>query len=453
MSALDGKSRISIMDAIRNWRRDKTTVIITHDVTQIPDNDFVYILHNGTVLMGGTRRELDARGELAPFLHLHTDQGEIMGQVIIDDYNYEIIHPPPYSTLSTSLNIPFETMTRLNRTNNKFPGSPIELPDYHQKVQVQEPRTPIKKRGGNSTTTSLFGRIHNSIWKVDSFKQGKNYRNGTLLRILGTVWPVLSPQEKLLVFVGATAALCHAVSTPLFSYALAKLLSTFSTPDKSEESITQWSIRVLMLAVGNGFCSYTMHYLLDSIGQTWVDRLRIRALSRILEQPREWFNKEQNSVSRIMEDLEKNAEEMRNLAGKFAGYAFVASVMITTGVIWSFLGCWQLTLVGLVILPCMYGITRGFAWVSDVWEERCNEAAENTGQVLIEAVTNVQTVKILRLDRYFCNKYSTAAREAMKFGLRRSMFAGVGFGLADSAILFALGTFIRNYPFWKVPTN
>ncbi|UZP44876.1 hypothetical protein NXS19_012688 [Fusarium pseudograminearum] len=45
-SGLDQVSRTLIMDAIRAWRRGKTTIIITHDVAQIDDNDFVYVMDN-----------------------------------------------------------------------------------------------------------------------------------------------------------------------------------------------------------------------------------------------------------------------------------------------------------------------------------------------------------------------------------------------------------------------
>lgn len=52
-SGLDHISRVLIMEAIRKWRRGKTTIIITHEVTQIQDQDFVYVLDEGRVAQEG----------------------------------------------------------------------------------------------------------------------------------------------------------------------------------------------------------------------------------------------------------------------------------------------------------------------------------------------------------------------------------------------------------------
>jgi ATP-binding cassette subfamily B (MDR/TAP) protein 1 len=44
-------TRFLIMTAIRRWRRNKTTIVITHELgwDMIEKEDYVYILHNGRV--------------------------------------------------------------------------------------------------------------------------------------------------------------------------------------------------------------------------------------------------------------------------------------------------------------------------------------------------------------------------------------------------------------------
>jgi ATP-binding cassette subfamily B (MDR/TAP) protein 1 len=58
-SALDETSRKRVMKAVRSWRRDKTTIIITHDITQIEPSDFVYVMENGCVVEVGYRSALE----------------------------------------------------------------------------------------------------------------------------------------------------------------------------------------------------------------------------------------------------------------------------------------------------------------------------------------------------------------------------------------------------------
>lgn len=57
-SALDLANKALVWEAIRYWRKGKTTIVITHDEQWIRDEDFVYILRNGGVVEEGFRKML-----------------------------------------------------------------------------------------------------------------------------------------------------------------------------------------------------------------------------------------------------------------------------------------------------------------------------------------------------------------------------------------------------------
>jgi len=58
-SALDYISRGLMMDAIRQWRRGKTTIVITHDISQILPDDYLYLMEHGKLVQEGYRRHLE----------------------------------------------------------------------------------------------------------------------------------------------------------------------------------------------------------------------------------------------------------------------------------------------------------------------------------------------------------------------------------------------------------
>ncbi|KAH7926936.1 hypothetical protein BV22DRAFT_1194028 [Leucogyrophana mollusca] len=58
-SALDPPTRALIMAAIRRWRRNKTTIVITHDLAPIEADDFVYVMKAGEVVEQGFRADLE----------------------------------------------------------------------------------------------------------------------------------------------------------------------------------------------------------------------------------------------------------------------------------------------------------------------------------------------------------------------------------------------------------
>lgn len=61
-SALDPTSRLLVFEAIKRWRQDKTTIVITHDLSQISGEDFVYVLKDGEIGEQGYRYDLEVSG-------------------------------------------------------------------------------------------------------------------------------------------------------------------------------------------------------------------------------------------------------------------------------------------------------------------------------------------------------------------------------------------------------
>jgi ATP-binding cassette, subfamily B (MDR/TAP), member 1 len=82
-SALDATSRILVFEAIKRWRRNKTTIVITHDLSQILPTDFVYVLKNGMVAEGGYRADLEIGG--GEFQQLAMTQAEAGGFAVKDE--------------------------------------------------------------------------------------------------------------------------------------------------------------------------------------------------------------------------------------------------------------------------------------------------------------------------------------------------------------------------------
>ncbi|KAJ6597005.1 P-loop containing nucleoside triphosphate hydrolase protein [Mycena vulgaris] len=84
-SALDPTSRILVFEAIKRWRKNKTTIVITHDLSQIGSSDFVYVLKEGWVVEQGYRYDLEtAAGE---FSSMMASQGATGGYLPTKDIN------------------------------------------------------------------------------------------------------------------------------------------------------------------------------------------------------------------------------------------------------------------------------------------------------------------------------------------------------------------------------
>lgn len=454
------------MDAIHTWRRGKTTIIITHDIAQIEPEDFVYVLEKGKVVEDGYRSDLECKpGPFQAFVKAFDTKERGRKQSLIPELEPDYGSEDDMSTGDCmekgSFGIPtncfgsstadLESFPEDKKTRRKREVSFLPLVGL-ETVNLPGTKIRVKRRSNQRINGNRFrsdnvpsppaADIGDIVPATPKRRPVRSFESKeiTLRQILATTWPSLNLESRFFLVTGFTAAFLHAAATPAFSFALAQLLHSFFEPKHPPSASTRWSLVVLGIAAIDSVNSYLVHYLLESVAQSWVDALRIKSLTRILDQPRVWFD--ENPVGAISEDLEKNAEEMRNLLGRFAGYAFVGVMMMLIGIGWSFAISWELTAVGLSIAPVMYGMTRGFTWVSDEWERKSNEAAEVVGAVFGETITNIRTVRALALERYFRQKYAGAMHAASRVGMKRSLLAGIGFGLSDSTVMFASGTFL-----------
>ena len=87
-SALDGTSRLLVFEAIKKWRKNRTTIVITHDLSQIGSDDFVYVLSQGRVVEQGFRRDLEEPRE-GEFYRMMSTQGATGGFLPVKDVTTE----------------------------------------------------------------------------------------------------------------------------------------------------------------------------------------------------------------------------------------------------------------------------------------------------------------------------------------------------------------------------
>lgn len=534
-SALDEASRIAVINAIREWRQGRTTIVITHDMTQIRGEDYVYVMQDGQIVQEGYKtpltasadgvfnKELMAEHRLSISPRLSKRFSSRKSQFISPELPPYEAHPPPKPIIDKRISrpLPFRDPTseslepvtsRIKRTsifvpnvfggagsdnarhqwraraslnplgrltiapkrqsvgpNDSFmemlnqlfgedqPGSPYTpLPDYlstpSNAIEMKHlhdrymPNTPGQDSDVNSDLSTPSPRERTHLLPYPTAKDEEEEHAKTeppcrsimsMRQILTTVWPVIKTKHRISLIVGFIAATVHAAATPAFSFVFAQLLATFYQTTDRTQTAFKWSMSVLAVAAVDATASFLTHYLLESCAQAWVDTLRLEAAERILDQPKEWFeNERENDVNSLSSILDRNAEEMRNLLGRFAGFIHIAFSMISISLIWSFVICAKLTAVGVGCTPVLYALTRCFEAVSTRWEGRSNAANEHASAIFAETFSDVKTVRSLTLESYFHKKFRRATVKAMNIGFTRAIYCGMFYGLSEATVMF-----------------
>ncbi|KPM44588.1 hypothetical protein AK830_g1917 [Neonectria ditissima] len=521
-SGLDQVSRDLIMEAIREWRRGKTTIIITHDVSQIANCDFVYVMDNASLVEEGFKRDL-MRKSTGAFATLTSSTSSdypdtpIEINVISPDSpspRSPIMIPPPARASRVS-RVFMEELEGLQRNSFLAPGTGVsrrlswgsstiaalrmrEEQIWDSEIPPERPRSvarsppPLRERnmlplkrfsvrysvtdiqeeslsGSAEKAGYLFGeadrrndmsslrlarfdeRIDANATKNMTEKTPKDSVAGSpgpisLVAILKTVWPALGRRHRLILLFGILTCIVGAGAIPTFAYCFAQLLGVMWSPGDKLAEGKRWAIYLFVVAVIDGACTGGGRYLLEIVGQAWINTIRVQALKKILRQPKPWFDRSQNSPGRINECLDRNAEEMRNLVGRFVPIVIVVTVMTSVAVTWALVVSWKLTLVALAMMPVVMGAVKGFSVVSGKWEATCNKGAEDSSATLTEIFLNIRVVRALTLESYFRDKYTKSVSHTFRLGLRRAMFTSGPYGLYQSlnypltALVFYYGT-------------
>lgn len=456
-----------MFENMKTWRKNKTTIVITHDLSQIVPDDFVYVMENGVVAEQGFRSDLMRRTilqrqdggifaemaaeqaiePLAPKLEEWRDRPE---DVEVLDVNEKLerglrlaessrsrLHTPVFgvgvgpsarpdsgvyldileeyargSRLSALGAAPGRLSTaqkRLSWTPAALDGrsnsnSSLALPhsiraggagNRHSLVVPSRPSSRMSRQPSfdspglsvrqNSFESASVTRVsaQSQMVEKDARTAGSvAYRGRTLSQNLeddlkaANLEVITEPTasryftaqlpmrglfsliryyfstvpSKPFVFLGLLAAVGHGVSTPIWSYFLAKLMTIVGGGGVDPE-LTLWGLVVLAVTAGQAIVYWAQEYLLFRIGAQWSGIIRTRAFAKVLNQDKGWFDESQNAPSKLVQALLKDADDMRQIIATIMGKIFVFISMVGLGIVWALVVDWRLTLVGLAMAP------------------------------------------------------------------------------------------------------
>ncbi|RYP76311.1 hypothetical protein DL769_003651 [Monosporascus sp. CRB-8-3] len=499
-SGLDPLGSNLIMEGIRHWRRGRTTVVVTHEVTHIQDGDFVYVMDDGRVVQQGLRGELVeyAHGAFAQMVAASAQkEAETMVPDGEDGHVLTDIRTNTFLNFSRPLSARSQRSLRLS-SHESFQGwrnqgmesrkTASKVANTHSLVQKQRtsalahvttssPRLQgvkraigsvsrgVPKRRGplnqNSADRNLNGAQPNSrnnpkqsekldIRKTRSTTHGKQPeqvekptkgKTASLYFIYKTIWPSLRPKEHVFIVFGLLMCIIVATSVPAFSIVFANLLSTLYQHDTEARLVParKWSLYLFLIAAVGSLATIVGHYLLDWAGQAWVNTLRRRALSRTLRQPRSWFDRPEHAPLHMASCMDRGADELRGLVSRFAPLLLIAVLTAAGSALWALLISWRLAVVGLLAgMPALAAAARGYATVSQRWETLRTDATRDTGAVAAEALNHVCVVRALAVERFFGDRHAASADRAFRVGVRGAAWSALAFGAWQAALWFMM---------------
>lgn len=425
VSALDIVLRELIIDAIKKWRRGKTTIILTHEYNQIGKNDYVYLIENGVVAERGYRRDLENSGL---FQHLTSLQDSTVGK----------IHDSTFALQEKKRNTFLQKMNKRLSTQALSLVNPIsaiqqsEGLEFQLETDLNFGSAPRRKRTLNHQASSE--KIKDDEEKAkDACDDDERPEMIPIPKIVKTMLKTV--ENRFFLILGIVFAILNGVCSPVFSFTFTKLLSGLvPQPDSDVGSsgyLVKWSCVVIALAFFDGLSSFIKDFFLHYSAENWVFGLRKKSLAKLQLQGLHWFAGKTHTPAEVNALLLNDARDLRTLVSDFLSVVVSIVVLATGGITWAMVTGWKLTLVCLSLIPMFVLCSGIYSVLLQNCENNYKNAVADLETQLYEAVTGIKTIRTLKLNDHFKMKFEERVAVLKVAAFKRAFYTGLGVAITN----------------------
>lgn len=393
LSSIDIHQRAILTARIRAWRGRMTTIIITHDMCTLNDNDNIISLTD-------------------PIDRLLKENSTFPSSLVFEK---------AYDTSRK-----FESLQSLAKLYDKLPELKLDVPETLYSYEL-----------ASINEETMYRASFDSDRVVVDVEHGQNQPR--LLSLRAIIQLFLSQiSYKSLFLVGIVGAILAAVCNPLFSYMFSYLLNGI-TPKVNGVGTAKYLLKYSMIVIGisvfDGLSNFTKSYLLGVVCETWIMDLRNKTFLRLLDAPLEWFIWSENSASLISTLLMNDLRDLRSLLTEFLSAVITLVFVSSIGLIWAIIVGWKLSLMSISLIPLIALVTGLYGSVLFKYETDYKSSVARIEQNVYQLVLATKTVKSLCLQDYIREKFKKYHDEVEFVGKRRAFFTGLGISLANFLVL------------------
>lgn len=435
VSALDIVHRNLLMKAIRHWRKGKTTIILTHELSQIESDDHLYVMQEGRVVESGIQSELlaDSATTFSKWYYLQNDFSD--AKTII---NTETEEESIYTT--ESFNSQLETPKL---------GADLKKLEYNEADQLSFYETTHRQRSNYKTKRI---RIEDEE-SERTVKQANDIESSTgpqILNISEIMKRMIKDiRYKKILVLGLLCSLIAGATNPVFSYTFSFLLEGIvpSTDGNSGSSsyLAKWSFIVLGVAAADGFFNFAKGFLLGYCSEYWIMDLRNKIMDKLTRKNINWFSGESNKASEITALVLNDLRDLRSLVSEFLSAMTSFVTVSTIGLVWALVSGWKLSLVCISMFPLIVIFSAIYGGILQKYETDYKTSVAQLENCLYQIMTSIKTIKCLQAEFHFQLSYHDLKKKMEQIAYKRAIATGFGISVTNmiamciQAILYYYG--------------
>ena len=386
MSALDISQRKLFMKKINTWRENKTTVIITHELSHVRADDMVYVIKDGKIVDSGFKEDL--KNSNCDFAASETQS----------------------------------FTEKMSTTESDGPDHGKNFFDYLQNTDSLDS---LEKRLGTVSDKTVKS-------KHDAEKL-RNIR-GPMFIAFKLIMKKLTPKYKLWYLFGLLFVVINTILTPIFSYCFSHLINGIIPKAEgvliSNHEQVKWSMIATAIAIANGLTFFISFTSLDYVSQRLTKNLQFSSLTKILSQDVTFFEHANPSElsTLIMNDIRDFRRIFSSALSKLVSGVAVSIVCI----IWTLTIGWKYSLVGFSMFPLFTIFSIFGTTIMQKSEFSYKDTLNEAESIVYESRVGIKTIMCYNMQSHFENKFQEGLDMVLSNGFKRS----IAMGFSANSIFF-----------------
>lgn len=443
LNAQDIVNRSSLIEAIKVWREGKTTIILTHELSEISSSDFLYLLEAGKVEECGYKKTL-LQDCSSKFYQLHELQRK-------SDYEKTTLDLHDILPLENDKKddiicheieeIVSDTETPVNdKPSSSFMPECYLNPKNVMRSSVDILREQLMHPSRERPSSSTWNSSYNHWTYLENENDLEGNRNDLkpmkIHKVMSNMYSTLTTKGVLLM--GLLFSVLSGVANPLFSFTFANLLKGMVPHEDgigSSYYLRKWSLIVLSVAFCDSLFTFLKCFSLSYCAEYWILNLRIKAMEKILGNSIEWFRLNKNDTARISSLVLNDLRDLRSLASEFLSAVTTLIVISLCGLSWSLASGWKLSLVCISFFPAFVLFTGLYGSSLQDLETKYKTIVAELENHSYQIIKNMRTVKSLQLQAHFTKTYKKFEEEMSNISRKRAIATGLGVAIANALIL------------------
>lgn len=175
-----------------------------------------------------------------------------------------------------------------------------------------------------------------------------------------------------------------------------------------------WSLMFVALGVTVFICFLVLVSTAGHYSENLLAKLRLKAFTNICRQDVSFFDDERNSSGKIATRLATDVPMIKSIAGHRISFMTSSFFNLGTGLILSYIFCWQLALALTAVSPILIIIGGLQIRLNKSNQLRNARLMEQAGKISSEAIENVRTVQGLSSETVFYEDYISLLVKPLK---------------------------------------